>query len=78
MFVAALPPPPLPPFMTMEDALIECQVNGDCDVVYNVVTVVQMISNEVFDNDLVSCMDKSNFDLDSDWKTYSQLTVAQG
>ena len=71
MLAAALPPPPGPPppgppVMTMEDALIECQVNVDGNVVYNGATAAQRISNEVFNNDLVSCMDTSNSDLESD------------
>ena len=62
MLEAALPPtpgapPPGPPVMTMEDALIEYRVNVDCNVVYNGATAAQRISTEVFDNHRVSFID---------------------
>ena len=63
---------------TMESALIMCEVNADSTVLFNGNTAAQRIVNEVFDNKLMSCMDKSNSDLDNVWKTYSQLIVMQG
>ena len=62
---------------TMESALIMCRVNVDNTTLFNDNSAAQRIANKVFDNDLISCMDKSNSDLENDWKTYSQLTVAQ-
>ena len=63
---------------TMESALIMCGVNRDNTVLFDDNNAAQRIANEVFDNDLTSCVDKSNSDLENDWKTYSQLTIAQG
>ena len=63
---------------TMENALIMCGVNRDNIVLFDGNNAAQRIANEVFDNDLTSCVNKSNSDLENDWKTYSQLTVAQG
>ena len=63
---------------TMESALIMCGVNRDNIVLFDGNNAAQRIVNEVFDNDLTSCVNKSNSDLENDWKTYSQLTVAQG
>ena len=63
---------------TMENALIMCGVNRDNIVLFDGNNAAQRNTNEVFDNDLTSCVDKSNSDLENDWKTYSQLTVAQG
>ena len=69
---------PVPPAQTIEDALIECGVNIDNTVLFNGSTGAQRIANEVFDDDLMSCMDKSSSDLENDWKTYSNLTINQG
>ena len=66
------------PVQTMEDALIACNVNVDTNVIFNGSTAAQRIATEVFDDDFTSCVDKENSDLEADWKTYSQLTVAQG
>ena len=61
---------------TMKQALTLCGV--DDALLFEGETQAQRISNEVFDDDFVSCLDKTFSDLEDDWKTYSSLTVAQG
>ena len=41
-------------------------------------TDAQRLSDEMFDNDFRSCMDKTHEEIESDLKAYSSLTVAQG
>ena len=74
--MAALPPPALP--NTVERALITCGVNVDNGVMWNGSTTAQRIAEEVFSDDFASFMDISFSELDDYWRTYSQLTVANG
>ena len=56
---------------TMESTLNMCKVKIDNTNAFNINSAAQRITNDVFDNDLVSYVDKSNSDLENDWKTYS-------
>ena len=38
----------------------------------------ECIATDIFNDNFMSCMDKSFEELDSDLKSYSELTVAQG
>lgn len=61
---------------TVQDAMILCGVNNTDR--YEDRTPAQRIAEDVFNNDFLTCMDKSFIDLESDFKTYSSLTLAQG
>ena len=41
-------------------------------------TPVQMLAEDIFSDDFATCMDKTHKELDSDFKTYSDLTQNQG
>ena len=49
-----------PVLHTMENALIECGVNNDNALSFNRETAAQQISSEVFDSDLISCIDTTS------------------
>lgn len=63
------------PFTVM-DAMIACGINNA--VFFNGATACQRIATEIFDNDFLSCLDKSYTELDDSLKDYSALTVANG
>ena len=68
-------PPPIPEY-TVLDGMVECGV--DNTVNFNTQTPAERIAEELFDDDFTSCMDKTSEELRSDFKTYSDLIVAQG
>ena len=60
----------------VRSALALCGVS---DVVgWNNQTDAQRIASDLFDDDFRSCMDKTFSSLDEDWKTYSNVTIANG
>ncbi len=66
---------PVPPF-TIRQALAACGVN-DNDL-FEGETPAQRLSFDLFDDSFESCKDKSDHEIDSDFKSYSTLTQAQG
>ena len=56
--------------------VVECGV--DNTAIFNAQTPAERIAEELFDNNFSSCMDKTSEELRSDFKSYSDLTVAQG
>ena len=67
--------PPLPVF-TVRDGIIACGVRNDDS--FDGRSSAERIADELFDDDFQMCMDKSIEDLKSDFKSYTDLTVAQG
>jgi hypothetical protein len=65
----------LPPF-SVEQAIIDCGV--PINIMFNGSTQAQRIASDLFDDDFNSCIDKTNEELDEDFKDYSSLTVANG
>jgi hypothetical protein len=64
---------------SIQDALIRCGVDdGTTFGQFDGQTQAQRIAQDVFDGVFTSCMDKTVAELEDDWKTYAQLTVAQG
>lgn len=61
---------------TVKDAMIACQV--DDTNVFDNETAATRLARDLFDNDFSSCMDKTHEELDLDFKSYSELTQAQG
>jgi len=76
--MAAAVPPGLPPVFvnTVRLCLTQCGVD-DVDL-FNGETEAQRLANEIFNNDFKECMDLTTFDLDEAFKTFSELTVANG
>jgi hypothetical protein len=62
--------------LTVHDAMIACGVN-DANV-YDGMTPAERLAFDVFIDEFETCMDKTFDELDSDFKSYSELTVAQG
>ena len=62
---------------TVEQLLLVCGVPND-GVLFNGGTKAQRIAIEVFSDDFNSCMDISHDDFETECKTYSSLTIAQG
>ena len=62
---------------TVRSALVLCGVN-DAPPLWEQMTDAQRIASDLFDDDFNTCMDKTFSDLDEDWKTYSNVTQAQG
>jgi hypothetical protein len=63
-------------FHTVLHALIACGV--DNEVLFLEETQAQRIADDVFDNLFSTCMDITFKELDDHFKTYSDLTMAQG
>ena len=62
--------------MTVRDALIECGVD---DVgIFLDQTPAERTEEDIFDNIFTSCMDVTFKELDEHFKTFSELSVAQG
>ena len=62
---------------TVIDAMAICGVpNGNA--LFQGRNAATRISNDIFGDDFTTCMDLSFEDLDSDWKSHSSLTAAQG
>jgi len=66
----------LPPAFTARDAMLAASVN-DTDL-FNGQSSAEMLAEDVFDDDFLTCMDKSQVDVEDDLKSLSSLTVAQG
>ena len=69
-------PPNVPTAYTVREAMAECGVN-DTDL-FEEKTQAERLSADLFSDDFHTCMDKTHAELDSDFKTYSDLTQAQG
>jgi hypothetical protein len=77
--MAAIPPqaiPPVPPVFTVYDGMVVCGLNDDN--VFDGDTPSVHIAADLFGDDFATCMDKGFTELDSEFKTYSDLTTAQG
>ena len=66
----------LPPVHTVYDAMILAGVNDADD--FHGQTSAERLSEDLFDNDFMACMDKTYEDLEQDFKSLSSLTIAQG
>ena len=64
--------------MTAQTMVEALGVMDNNPYLFNSSTFVQCISEELFDNDFNTYMDKSFKDIDEDWKTYAGLTINQG
>ena len=62
---------------TVEQILLLCGVPND-HILFNGSTKAERIAAEVFGDDFSSCMDISHEDFETECKSYSALTVAQG
>ena len=62
--------------MTVLDAMIACGI--DNEALFMEETQAQRVADDIFDNRFASCMDITFKELDDHFKTYSDLTVAQG
>jgi hypothetical protein len=68
--------PPAPPVFTVRDAMVVCGVNDE--TLFDGDTAAQRVAADLFGDDFATCMDKSFTELDSEFKTYSDLTQNQG
>ena len=62
--------------MTVVDAMVACGL--DHDHLFMDETQAQRFANDIFDDLFTSCLDITFKELDEHFKTYSDLTVAQG
>ncbi len=62
--------------LTVLDALIVCGV--DNVALFLQETQAQRVADDIFDNTFLSCLDITFKELDEHFKTYSDLTLAQG
>ena len=64
---------------TVENSLAICGVNADNNnMIFNGATVAARIADEVFDNNFDTFLDITFSELDDTWRTYAQLTLAEG
>ena len=68
--------PRVPTQYTIREAMEECGVNNQ-DLFENK-TQAERLASDLFSDDFNTCMDKTHEELDSDFKTYSDLTQAKG
>ena len=61
---------------TVLEALVGCGV--DNTQLFNDHTPVWRLSDEIFGDDFESCMDKTTKELEDDFRSFSELTQAQG
>lgn len=61
---------------TVVDAMVMCGVEHDA--LFMDETQAQRLANDIFDDRFDSCLDINFKELDDHFKTYSDLTVAQG
>ena len=61
---------------SVRDALVKCGVNDT--VGFNNQTPAERIAEDIFSDSFITCMDKTSDELDEDFKSYSDLTLAQG
>ena len=66
------------PVQTMEDALITCDMIINNSQIVHGETVAQRVMNNIFDTNFMTCMNKTNADLEDGWNTYYLLIMAQG
>ena len=67
---------PVPTVYTVREAMTECGVNDED--LFEDRTQSERLATDLFSDDFQTCMDKTHSELDSDFKTYSDLTQAQG
>ena len=60
---------------TIHQAIIAVGVN-DADN-FNRNSLAECLTEDIFDNDFVSCMDKSQAEVEADLKSFSSLTLGQ-
>ena len=72
--MAGIPPPP--PAFTVFDAMVQCGV--DNVNLFNGDTAAERMAADIFGDNFSSCMDKTVEELHHDFKSYSELTQAQG
>ena len=65
-----------PMIYTVREAMRECGVNDNDN--FDGKTPAQRLAEDIFSDDFATCMDKTHKELDSDFKTYSDLTQNQG
>ena len=65
-----------PPIYTVLDAMIACGI--DNVAMYEGQTAAKRVAADIFADNFNSCMDKSMDELQQDFKSYSDLTQAQG
>ena len=70
---AAVPPPPV--FLVV-NTMMQCGVDNIAQ--FNGETAAERFANDLFGDDFVACMDKTMEELNQDFKSYSDLTQAQG
>ena len=61
---------------TVFNAMVACGI--DNNTMFNGATACERIATEIFDDDFLSCLDKTYSELDDSLKDYSALTVANG
>ena len=66
----------VPDMYTVREAMKECGVN-DTDL-FDEKNQTERLAADLFGDDFQTCMDKIHAGLDSDFKTYSDLTQVQG
>ena len=66
----------VPDMYTVREAMKECGVN-DTDL-FDEKNQTERLAADLFGDDFQTCMDKTHAELDSDFKTYSDLTQVQG
>ena len=65
-----------PTSYTVRDALVLCGI--DDTSVFKDRSQAKRMASDIFNDAFCACMDKTFDDLESDFKTYSNLTVNQG
>ena len=68
--------PPNPPTYTVLEAVIACGV--DNNAMFDGNTAAERIATDLFDDSYVTAMDKTWEELDTDFKSYTDLTQNQG
>jgi len=68
--------PIVPVTFTVRDALAACGVNDA--TLFDNETAAERLAEDMFDDSFESCKDKTDDELDGDFKTYSALTATQG
>ena len=66
----------LPPVFTVHDAMVAAGVDDTDNFAGQ--SSAERLAEDLFDNDFTTCMDKSQDDIESDFKSFSVLTQAQG
>jgi hypothetical protein len=72
---AVIPPPPA---FTVHDTVVACGVNNVNVNVFDGDTPAKRIAANLFGDDFAAYMDKGFVELDTEFKTYSDLTINQG